>query len=117
MISDISFSPNNLKLSIYLNSSCPIILGDYDFLRQHVLDFKLKVKYIAFYIPVYGFGNKVLIFLKFLNINLYIDSVDDQGPVIVKLIIEVYIINNLKTNILIGTSIFKVYKILLDLGT
>ena len=72
---------------------------------------------MASHIPVRGFGNKVSVASEFLNLNLYIDSVDNQGPTTAKLAIEVYITDNLKANILMGTSILKAHRILLDLGT
>ena len=49
---NISFSSNRIKLSIYLNSSYLIILKDREFLYEYIIDFKLKLKYIATYILV-----------------------------------------------------------------
>ena len=72
---------------------------------------------MASHIPVHGFGNKVSASLEFLDINLYIDSIDDQGPATTKLAIEVHITDNLKANMLVGTSVLKAYGILLDLDT
>ena len=115
--SDVSFSPAGPKLSIYLDSGCPITLGDREFLRQYIPDFKSKVKHMASYIPVRGFSNKVSAASEFLDLNLYIDSVDNQGPTTAKLAIEVHITDNLKANMLMGTGVLKAHGILLDLGT
>ena len=68
------------------------------------------------YILVQSFGNKVSTALKFLNLNIFIDGTDKQGAAIVKLIIEVHIIDNLKANIFIGISVLIRYSILLDLS-
>ena len=81
-----------------------------------MLDFKLKVRYIASHIPIYSIGNKVFVILKFLSLNLFINSINDQGPTTVKIKMKVYIINNLRANILIGIGVLKTYSILLDLG-
>ena len=69
------------------------------------------------HIPVHSFGNKVSAAAEFLDIDIYIDGADSQGPVVAKLTMEVYIIDNLKANMLVGTGVLKAYRILLNLGT
>ena len=54
---------------------------------------------------------------EFLKVDVYIEGVDDKGLAVAKILIEVYITDNLKANILVGTGILKVYSILLNLGT
>ena len=114
---DVSFSPKGTKVSVYLDSSCPITLRDQEFLREHVPDFESKVRHMASHIPVRGMGNKVSATSEFLSLDLFIDGVDDQGPATAKIKMEVHITDNLRANMLVGTGVLKTHGILLDLGT
>ena len=73
---NINFIFKEIKLSIYFNSGCSIILGDREFLRKYIPEFKLKIKYIPSYILVCGFSNKVSATTEFLDINIYIDNIN-----------------------------------------
>ena len=115
--SSVSFCPDGPKLSICFNSGCPITLGDRDFLQQHVSDFQSKIKHMASHIPVHSFGNKVSAASEFLNLDVFINGVDDRGPATAKITMEVHLAENLKANMLMGTGVLNVHGILLDLGT
>ena len=54
--------------------------------------------------------------LEFLILNIFINDADNNGPTIVKIIIKIYLAENLKVNILIDTKALNIYSILLDLG-
>ena len=49
---NVNFSPNRIKLNIYLNSSYLITFKDKKFLYKYIINFKLKLKYIATHILV-----------------------------------------------------------------
>ena len=69
------------------------------------------------YILVYSFSNKVLKTLEFIYLNIFMDSTNKLSLATVKVIIEVYIINYLKANILVGSNMLNTHSISLDLGT
>jgi len=114
---DVSFHPDGPKLSICFDSGCPITLGDREFLQQHVPDFRSKVKHMSSHVPVRGFGNKVSKASEFLNLNVFMDGTDELGPATAKVTMEVHVVDHLKANILVGTSVLNAHGISLDLGT
>ena len=62
-----------------------------------------------------GYSNKIINTTKYININIYfLDIIIDSKIYLTKISIKVYLINNLKVNILIRTDILTSYKFLID---
>lgn len=61
------------------------------------------------------YRNKIINAIKYLRIDLYLfDTLNDNSTYLVKIFIEVYLINNLKTNILIKTNVFISYEFVIN---
>jgi len=58
-------------------------------------------------IPIYSVGNKVLIIDRYAVVNIFINRTIDKRPITASIIIEVYIVDNLKANLLIRNDIIK----------
>ena len=80
-----------------------MILGDRVYLRKYILN--LEVKSLSILILVREVSNKIISISEYTIITIYIKNLIDKILRITYLIIEVYIVNNLKTIILINTNI------------
>ncbi len=58
-------------------------------------------------ILIRGVGNKVVKTNKYIIIKIYIRGSIIENPIIVAIIIEIYLINNLKANLLVGNNNLK----------
>ena len=61
-----------------------------------------------------NYKNKITNITKFIVINTYFLDTIDNISALVKILIEVYLIENLKVNMLIETNVFTLYKFLLN---
>ena len=79
-----------------------MILGDRVYLRKYILN--LEVKSLSILILVREVSNKIISISEYIIVTIYIKSLINKILRITYLIIKVYIINNLKTNILININ-------------
>ena len=86
-----------------LDTSYSVTLGDRTYLLKQVPG--LEIKKIVSSIPIRGVGNKIIYLDEYTIVIIYINSIINGVSKTTYLIIEVYIIDNLKANILIKTDI------------
>jgi len=67
----------------------------------------IEIRKISLLILVRGVGNKVVKTDKYIIVKIYIRGSITENPIIVAIIIKVYLINNLKANLLIGNNSLK----------
>ena len=80
-----------------------ITLKDRAYLLKHVSN--LKIKKIAFFISIRDVNNKIINIDEYIMITIYIKEIVNDMKRSTCLTIKIYIINDLKTNILIKTNI------------
>ena len=61
-----------------------------------------------------SYSNKITNIIKYLSLDIYFLDTLDSKIYLIKISIEVYLINDLKINILIRTDILTFYKFLLN---
>lgn len=90
---------------VYLDSSYSIILIDYTYLR--IVLPNVEIKKILVLILVYSIRNKIIKINKYTLIRIYILGTINRITSKALIIIEVYIVNNLKVNLLINNNTLK----------
>ena len=75
-------------------------MGDRAYLLKQVPG--LEIKKMVSSIPIRGVGNKIIYLDEYVIVIIYINGIIDGIPKTAYLTMEVYIIDNLKANILIG---------------
>ena len=93
------------KLDIYLDTSYLVSLIDYTYLKRVLPN--IEIRKISLLILVRGVGNKVVKTNKYIIVKMYIRGSITENPIIVAIIIKIYLINNLKANLLVGNNSLK----------
>ena len=83
-------------------------------LTAEIPNFKNQIQKQASSISMRDYENKVTNTTKFVIVNLYFLDTLKDAPTLAKVLMKVYLIENLKVNILIKTNILISYKFLLD---
>ena len=99
----VRYSPDGEESELSLDTGCGVILGDRVYLLKQIP--RLEIKKIASSIPVRGVGNKIIYSNEYAIITIYVTGLVGGVTRTTYLTIEVYIVDNLKANILIGTNI------------
>ena len=79
------------------------MLKDRTYFYKHT--FKLEIKKLIFLIPIYKINNKILNLNKYIIITIYMNDIINDIFKIIFLIIKVYLVKDLKINILINIDI------------
>ena len=95
--------PTAEESDVLLDTSCSVTLEDRTYLLKQVPG--LEIKKIISSIPIRGVGNKIIYLDEYAIVTIYINSIINGILRTACLIMEVYIVDNLKANILIGTDI------------
>ena len=101
---NIAFTSDSKEYTIYTNTSYSIALGNRTFIKDYIPS---KVRYILSPISIYSLRNHIYQSNKFVIVKYYIrtKSAINRKPTIAILTIEIYLINNLRINILISINI------------
>ena len=101
---NIAFTSDSKEYTIYTNTSYSIALGNRTFIKNYIPS---KVRYILSPISIYSLRNRIYQSNKFVIVKYYIrtKSAINRKPTIAILTIEIYLINNLRINILISINI------------
>ena len=111
---DTRFSPEGEDVLICLDPGCPIILGDREFLRQHVPDFEKLINRTPHPIPVRGLGNKITESSEYLITDVYFKGLIGEKESLAKLSMEIHVTEDLRTNMLVGTDVLNPKRMMLD---
>ncbi len=68
---------------------------------------KVKIKKISLLILIYNINNRIIKIYKYIIIKIFIIKIINRKLIIVAIIIKIYLINNLKANLLINNNIIK----------
>ena len=100
---------------VSLDSGCNVTLGDRAYLLKHVSD--LEIKKMTSFISIRDVSNKIVSTDKYAMITIYIKEIVDDIERSACLTMKIYIMNDLKTNILIETNIITSQEITMNLKT
>ncbi len=68
---------------------------------------KVKIKKISLLILIYNINNRIIKIYKYIIIKIFIIKIINRKLIIVAIIIKIYLVNNLKANLLINNNIIK----------
>ena len=107
-----SSDPEAPKADNYFDTGTSITLGDRAYIRKVP---NLEVKKLATPIPIRGLGNQITTTNKYINLVSYIDSKINGKPGTTYFTTKVYLVDNLKANILFKNNTITAQGIVIDL--
>ena len=113
IIFKINFASDSIEIEILFDTKCDIILIDWIYLYKYLLN--LEIKTITTSLLIKDINNKIVNINEYIIITIYVrDTLNGQWR-IVYLIMNIYIVNDLKTYIFIGINILIPEGIVIDL--
>ena len=108
------FGPDAELTEIYMDNKCFVTFINKNYFQKK--SYLPKSKKLFSFIPIRGIGNKILRTKKYAVVKIYVDGTINGQQAINSNSMEIYFVNDFKTNLLINSDTFKFQRVIIDYG-
>ena len=115
---EVKFSFTAFIIDFYLDPGCLITIANRETIKSQFLNFDLIILKSLSPIPIIGVGNFESTFTDYIKVDLFLPGrkniKENAVPVLNRIPVEIYLVNNLLTNLLLAINIITPNLIIFD---